>query len=36
LAQISEDAVFVPLTTQQRKILEKDMLAIATLPKVKK
>lgn len=36
LAQISEDAIFVPLTKPQMVTLAKEMVAIAKLPKVKK
>lgn len=36
LAQISEDAIFVPLTKPQMVTLMKEMVAIAKLPKVKK
>ena len=36
LAQISEDAIFVPLTTPQIKALQGGVKAIALIPKVKK
>ena len=36
LAQISEDAIFVPLTTPQIKALQGGIKAIALIPKVKK
>ena len=36
LAQISEDAIFVPLTKPQMVTLAKEMVAIAKLPRVKK
>jgi phosphate transport system substrate-binding protein len=36
LAQISEDAIFVPLTTQQQKLLAGAVAKIAKLPRVKK
>jgi hypothetical protein len=36
LAQISEDAVFVPLTKTQMTTLMKEMAAVAKLPRVKK
>lgn len=36
LKQISEDAIFVPLTAVQMKTLAKEMAVIATLPRVKK
>lgn len=36
LAQISEDAIFVPLTTTQIKALQGGIKAIALVPKVKK
>ena len=36
LKQISEDAIFVPLTADQMKILAKEMVTIAKVPRVKK
>ena len=36
LAQISEDAIFVPLTKPQMVTLAKEMVAIAKLPRIKK
>lgn len=36
LKQISEDAIFVPLTKPQMTTLAKEMVKIATLPRVKK
>lgn len=36
LKQISEDAIFVPLTNQQMTTLAKEMVTIAKLPRVKK
>ena len=36
LAQISEDAIFVPLTTEQQKLLAGGVAKIAKLPRVKK
>lgn len=36
LAQISEDAIFVPLTTEQQKLLAGGVAKIANLPRVKK
>ena len=36
LAQISEDAIFVPLTTEQQKLLAGGVAQIAKLPRVKK
>lgn len=36
LKQISADAIFVPLTNSQIKILAKEMTALAKVPKVKK
>jgi phosphate transport system substrate-binding protein len=36
LAQISEDAIFVPLTKPQMVTLMKEMALVAKLPKIKK
>jgi phosphate transport system substrate-binding protein len=36
LKQISEDAIFVPLTNKQMTTLMKEMVAVAKLPRVKK
>jgi phosphate transport system substrate-binding protein len=36
LKQISEDAIFVPLTNPQVKTLQKEIAAIAKIPRVKK
>ena len=36
LKQISEDAIFVPLTDDQMKVLAVEMVKISKVPRVKK